>query len=166
MTVLQAKSEVEMYRAAFEHESQTTLNVLRAYPAAKADLKAAETSQRAIEIAWTLALCEGAAEPILRGEPMLKEMPPTPATWAEVITKFEDAHKRATARIATLKDEELNNSFRTMVGPKQEADVRVSEALWNMLMMSVHHRGQLSVYLRIAGGKVPSIYGPSADEKW
>lgn len=31
---------------------------------------------------------------------------------------------------------------------------------------SVHHRGQFSVYLRLAGGKVPSIYGPSADEPW
>ena len=30
----------------------------------------------------------------------------------------------------------------------------------------IHHRGQFSVYLRMAGGKVPSIYGPSADEKW
>ena len=30
----------------------------------------------------------------------------------------------------------------------------------------VHHRGQLSVYLRMAGGKVPSIYGPSHDEPW
>ena len=30
----------------------------------------------------------------------------------------------------------------------------------------VHHRGQFSVYLRMADGKVPSIYGPSADEPW
>jgi uncharacterized damage-inducible protein DinB len=35
-----------------------------------------------------------------------------------------------------------------------------------MLMDSIHHRGQMSVYLRCAGGKVPSIYGPSADEPW
>ena len=31
---------------------------------------------------------------------------------------------------------------------------------------SIHHRGQLSVYIRPAGGKVPSIYGPSGDEPW
>jgi uncharacterized damage-inducible protein DinB len=35
-----------------------------------------------------------------------------------------------------------------------------------MLMDSVHHRGQFSVYLRMADGKVPSIYGPTADEPW
>jgi len=33
------------------------------------------------------------------------------------------------------------------------------------LMDEVHHRGQLTVYLRLAGGKVPSIYGPSGDEE-
>jgi len=38
------------------------------------------------------------------------------------------------------------------------------EALWGNLMDEVHHRGQLTVYLRLAGGKVPSIYGPSGDE--
>jgi len=35
-----------------------------------------------------------------------------------------------------------------------------------MLDDQIHHRGQLSVYVRMAGGKVPSIYGPSADEPW
>ena len=38
--------------------------------------------------------------------------------------------------------------------------------LWLMLNDSIHHRGQLSVYERMAGGLVPSIYGPSADEPW
>jgi len=38
--------------------------------------------------------------------------------------------------------------------------------LWAVLMDQVHHRGQLSVYTRLAGGKVPSIYGPSGDETW
>lgn len=45
-------------------------------------------------------------------------------------------------------------------------DFPVSEVLWLMLMDSVNHRGQFSVYLRMVGGKVPSIYGPSADEPW
>jgi len=38
--------------------------------------------------------------------------------------------------------------------------------LWSVLMDQVHHRGQLSVYLRLVGAKVPSIYGPTADETW
>jgi uncharacterized damage-inducible protein DinB len=38
------------------------------------------------------------------------------------------------------------------------------EAFWGNLMDEVHHHGQLTLYLRLAGGKVPSIYGPSGDE--
>ena len=51
-------------------------------------------------------------------------------------------------------------------GPKQMGDVPRSQIGWLTVMDMVHHRGQFSVYLRVAGGKVPSIYGPSADEPW
>jgi uncharacterized damage-inducible protein DinB len=45
-------------------------------------------------------------------------------------------------------------------------EFRVIDFLWFIFLDSIHHRGQMSVYLRCAGGKVPSIYGPSADEPW
>ena len=38
--------------------------------------------------------------------------------------------------------------------------------LWMILCDQIHHRGQFSIYLRMADGKVPSIYGPTADEPW
>jgi uncharacterized damage-inducible protein DinB len=53
-----------------------------------------------------------------------------------------------------------------VTGPKQMSDLRRLDVLWFLLNDQIHHRGQFSVYLRIAGGKVPSIYGPSGDEKW
>jgi uncharacterized damage-inducible protein DinB len=40
------------------------------------------------------------------------------------------------------------------------------EWLWFLLHDEIHHRGQFSVYLRMADAKVPSIYGPTADEPW
>ena len=40
----------------------------------------------------------------------------------------------------------------------------ISQMFWGFLFDAVHHRGQLSTYLRPMGGKVPSIYGPSADD--
>jgi uncharacterized damage-inducible protein DinB len=40
------------------------------------------------------------------------------------------------------------------------------QVAWMILSDQIHHRGQFSVYLRMAGGKVPSIYGPTADEPW
>jgi uncharacterized damage-inducible protein DinB len=38
------------------------------------------------------------------------------------------------------------------------------EFIWDFMFDAIHHRGQLSAYLRPMGGKVPSIYGPSADD--
>jgi uncharacterized damage-inducible protein DinB len=37
--------------------------------------------------------------------------------------------------------------------------------MWDFFFDAIHHRGQLSTYLRPMGGTVPSIYGPSADSK-
>ena len=51
-------------------------------------------------------------------------------------------------------------------GPGTMGVLKVIDFLWFMLLDSIHHRGQLSVYIRPAGGKVPSIYGPTADEPW
>ena len=53
-----------------------------------------------------------------------------------------------------------------MTGPRQLEDVSKFSLCTLMLSDSIHHRGQLSVYLRMSGAKVPSIYGPSRDEPW
>jgi len=60
----------------------------------------------------------------------------------------------------------MNEEIDWMVGAGEFAKVRRGDILWMALHDMIHHRGQLSVYIRIAGGKVPSIYGPSADEPW
>jgi len=53
-----------------------------------------------------------------------------------------------------------------MTGPRQFGDVSKLFLCTLMLNDSIHHRGQMSVYLRMSGAKVPSIYGPSRDEPW
>jgi uncharacterized damage-inducible protein DinB len=52
------------------------------------------------------------------------------------------------------------------VGPGKTGDIPLADFVNFMTHDQIHHRGQLSVYLRMAGGKVPAIYGPSADEPW
>ena len=51
-------------------------------------------------------------------------------------------------------------------GPGKMADMPKMAFLWMMLCDQIHHRGQLSVYLRMSDAKVPAIYGPSLDEPW
>jgi uncharacterized damage-inducible protein DinB len=60
----------------------------------------------------------------------------------------------------------VEGTVQFFVAPKQVGDIPAESFLWFMLHDQIHHRGQLSVYVRMAGGKVPSIYGPSADEPW
>ena len=50
------------------------------------------------------------------------------------------------------------------MGPGAEWSDTLENMFWGYLFDMVHHRGQLSAYLRPMGGKVPSIYGPSADD--
>jgi len=93
-------------------------------------------------------------------------LPKVPATYGEILAAYEATHKDMVNKVKALTETEWNSSIAWMVGPKQMAQVRRADVLWMMMMDSVHHRGQLSVYLRLAGAKVPSIYGPTADEPW
>ncbi len=43
-------------------------------------------------------------------------------------------------------------------------ELPLGEMLWAVMFDAIHHRGQLSLYIRLTGGKVPAIYDPSADE--
>lgn len=86
--------------------------------------------------------------------------------FTEVIPAFERAARDTATRVAQLSDDELNQTMKFPSGPGTMGDFRRIDVLWLSLMDQVHHRGQLSVYLRMSGAKVPSIYGPSADEPW
>lgn len=62
-------------------------------------------------------------------------------------------------------DAKLQQTVQFFVGPKTLRDIPVVDFLWFLLFDHVHHRGQLSVYLRMVGS-VPAIYGPYGDEPW
>jgi len=53
-----------------------------------------------------------------------------------------------------------------MTGPKTMGQTPRIAWLWFLLSDQIHHRGQFSIYLRMADAKVPAIYGPSGDEPW
>jgi uncharacterized damage-inducible protein DinB len=65
-----------------------------------------------------------------------------------------------------MDDAALEQTVQFPVGPGKFGDFRKIDFCWFLLHDHIHHRGQLSVYIRLAGGKVPAIYGPSGDERW
>jgi uncharacterized damage-inducible protein DinB len=81
----------------------------------------------------------------------------------EIIALYEVIHRDA---IAKVRNNDLSGTIDFFVAPKTPGKVDKFELLKMMLFDHVHHRGQFSIYLRLVGAKVPSIYGPTADEPW
>lgn len=154
----------------YEREHQKTMNVLRAYPADQLDLRPHPRSKTARELAWIFVLERGLGTKVWRDE-FAKSAPsgappPPPETWDDLLSAIEKAHKEFRALIEPATDAELSENVHFMTGPKKMGEITRMNWLWFLLFDQIHHRGQFSVYLRMAGGKVPSIYGPSADEPW
>ena len=160
-------TEKEMFIKAWEREFQTTMKVLNAYPKDKLDLKPHERSRSAKELAWNFPAEERVfIEGVLTGTFDFGHGAKPPATLQDIIAEYQKTHTEMVDRVNKLSDQDMHTALKFFVGPNKMADVRRGDLLANYLMDKVHHRGQFSVYLRMAGGKVPSIYGPTADEPW
>jgi uncharacterized damage-inducible protein DinB len=145
----------------------TTLAVMRAFPADQAEFRPHERSSTAIRLIHTFAfenfgLLEGS-----KGDLKIPpDFPGPPATITEAIDAYERGAKKAIAAIEALPDSRLSETVNFFTGPGKMGRIPVIDFFWYMLLDSIHHRGQLSVYVRLAGGRVPSIYGPTADVPW
>ena len=163
----QTMSEIDAFRSTFENEYKTTRKLLHAYPASKAGMKPHEKAKSAQELAWMLTLNQMILVPALSVDELTGSgLPGPPATWNEVLSAFDAAHKETAAKISGVSESKWNSPFKMPVGPKEMGSMLRGQAMWMFLYDSIHHRGQFSTYLRMAGAKVPSIYGPTADEPW
>ena len=160
-------TEKYMFLQTLNRESQTTLKILRAFPATKSDFKPHEKCRSAKELAWVFVQEQGMADSALKGHiDFTRPRPPVPDNFAEIIAAFEKTCRETADKVARSSDDDLGRAIQFPVGPGKMGDMRRMDVLWASLMDQVHHRGQLSVYLRMVGAKVPSIYGPSGDEPW
>jgi uncharacterized damage-inducible protein DinB len=159
-------NEKEMLLAVWEREFRTTLKVMKSYPKEHLDLKPAEKSRKAADLLWTFVAEEHVIGDVTKGSIDFMNMPKPLSGLGEIIAAYESTHAGVVEKVKAMSDEEFQSQMPFMVGPRKPGMMRRADVLWLMVMDSVHHRGQLSVYLRMAGGKVPSIYGPTADEPW
>jgi uncharacterized damage-inducible protein DinB len=160
-------TEKEMFLQSWDREFQTTMKVLKAYPADKLGFKPHERSRSAGELAWIFVGELGIIDMAIKGQiDFSGEMPKPPATMKDILAAFESTYKQMASKVKAMSEADYNSTIKFPVGPKQMGDFRKADVLWMTMMDQIHHRGQFSVYVRMAGGKVPSIYGPSADEPW
>jgi len=155
----------DLFLRIWEREFQTTVRVFKFFPTGQLEFKPHERSRTVRDLAWQCVIDEGViasteAQNDLRNVP---PGPPPPETIEEIIAAYEAAHRKAFAKVSTYSEEEFNREVSCLL-QGGEWKMPQPEAFWGNLMDEVHHRGQLTVYLRLAGGKVPSIYGPSGDE--
>jgi uncharacterized damage-inducible protein DinB len=95
------------------------------------------------------------------GEFEMKEL----KTSAEYVEALEQAAAGARAAFEKTSDEHLKTNWQLKAGGKVVMEAPRYEMIQDSLLHLAHHRGQMTVYLRLLGAKVPAIYGPSADEK-
>jgi uncharacterized damage-inducible protein DinB len=155
---------------AMEREHATTVRVLRAFPADRLDLQPHPKSKTARDLAWLFVQEQGLVEKAITTgfdwSTPPSAPPPVPETMDEIIAAFEAAHARVLGLARGMNDEELQQTVKFFVAPKTLGDIPKLDFLWFLLHDQIHHRGQFSVYLRMADAAVPSIYGPTADEPW
>lgn len=155
----------EFFIKRWEEEYPTFLKVFRALPKDKLDFRPHPRSRSAAELVWLLVLEEQAgAELIEAGKIRWKETPPLKSL-KEMMAEYEKAHAELAQRLQKLDETtwaEKKGQF--FVDGQVAYEDSLGPMFWGVLFDAVHHRGQLSVYIRLMGGKVPAIYGPSADE--
>lgn len=160
----------EQFLRPFIAEHATTRRVLSAFPPDQLELRPHEKCKTARELAWIFVVeQEMAATALTTGFDWSAPPPPRPAppqTMEEIIAAFDASHQRVVELVRPMSPEQLQATIRFFTGPKTLGDVPRISFLWFLLHDQIHHRGQFSIYLRIAGAKVPSIYGPTADEPW
>ncbi len=162
----------QQYLDVYQREHEITMKVLRAYPADKADLRPHAKCKTARELAWVFAVERVLGTSVMHDQ--LAELmengggspPPPPESWDEVLAAIEARHKEFSDLIASYSDEDFRAPVHFFAGPKKIEPLPRNDVAWFLLHDQIHHRGQFSIYLRMADGKVPSIYGPSADEPW
>ncbi len=145
-------------------EVPTFVRVLKAIPPGRLDYRPDPKSRTAAELAWTLAQEEGALASLLdSGTADWKETPP-PAKVAEIVAAYEKNAAAVDQCLGRLDEAAWEKKGKFMMGGVPVWEDAMSGFAWGFLFDGIHHRGQLSTYLRPMGGKVPSIYGPSGDD--
>jgi uncharacterized damage-inducible protein DinB len=158
-------NEIDTFRATWNSEAEYTLRLLEALPTDQYDFRPDPKGRSIGELAWHLSeidacLSFGIAERRFRFEdepPNLKR----PREIQLLAPGYRRVHEEAVARLAKLRNDELEELVTFFDGRR----LAIRDVLWNQLLHHlIHHRGQLALLCRLAGGAPPGPYGPNREE--
>ena len=151
----------------FELEARTTRRLLERVPSDKLTWTPHQKSMSLGRLAMHLATAPGAISgwPVgdqyeFRGDPT-----PLPTSTDQIVAAHDHGVEQVKENLNKIGDSGLGASWSALMGGQTLMTMPKASVLRSLLMNhTYHHRGQLSVYLRLLDVPVPSIYGPSADE--
>ncbi|HUE01943.1 MAG TPA: DinB family protein [Bryobacteraceae bacterium] len=160
-TADQAKGLSMVFLQSLGNEVPTTRRILAAVPDAQLDFKLGDKGRTAREIMWHIANSEKwFGEAVVAGSFGDGSEGPAPATTAEILAFYDQHVAPISGKIAALSGEHLSTPINMFNVFNLPAVLYMD--FW--IKHTVHHRGQLSTYLRAMNAHVPGIYGGSADE--
>jgi uncharacterized damage-inducible protein DinB len=154
----------------FDHEMATTRRTLERVPEGKPDWKPHDRSMPLSRLAGHIAELPMFGVIAFQGDSFdvrnaPSHEPTVMASRKQLLDLFDKNVATARAAIAKASDEDLHKTWTLLNGGKTMFSMPRIAVLRSMILSHlIHHRGQLSVYLRMNDVPVPSIYGPSADE--
>lgn len=148
----------------WEMEQPAFRRVLAAIPEEKHSYRPHDTSKSAAELAWQLAEEQNSLTGLFTKGEARMESRPHPKTAKEIVAAWDKATADLRTELTKLDDKSYAAPASFIWGGQTVWTDTVGGLLWGFLFDMVHHRGQISTYLRPMGAKVPAIYGPSADD--
>lgn len=154
--------------AELEQEAETARRVLERVPETKLSWKPHEKSMTLGQLAMHLASLPGAIAELSAQETFdVTTVVPRPeaASREEVLKTLERSLGRARTLLGEMNDADLATPWRMVQGDRVVMELSRGALLRSVMLNHLyHHRGQLTVYLRLVGAPVPAVYGESADE--
>ena len=162
----------EFFREELDREVERSRKALQEVPGGKYDWKPHERSMIFGYLADMVATIptwiqmEIERDELDVAPPAGQSLKPAPKESSEDLIKaLDEAAAAARAALEKTSDEHLRTNWKLLAG----GQVVLEETRYMMIQETInhwaHHRGQMTVYLRLMGQKVPSLYGPSADDQ-
>jgi len=158
-------NELKTFITEWEGEAAKTAELMRALPAGKYDFRPDAGGRSMGELAWHLAEIDAymTVGVVARKFDFTEKIPglERPKTIEALAPGYERVHREAVARVRNLTDEDMQRSIPFFEG----RTMRAGDILWRVILHHmIHHRGQLALMNRMAGGKTPGMFGPNREE--
>lgn len=154
----------DFYLQSRKNELPAFQRVLNALPKDKFSYKPHDRSPAAQQIVWTMASELAAGVHLVESGTLTFDGMPAPPAPDKMIELFNKNYADLVNHVAKMADADWDKPAKFVSGGQTVMESSMGAFLWLLHNDAIHHRGQLSTYIRPMGGKVPSIYGPSGDD--